>query len=145
MENAPDFDLKNQLVELSQRLQKSERERDEFRKKMEEAIEDKEQTFRRLEMMSSSHESRITEMHCVIAELSKKLRNKQDNVIMEETEVEGSGKFFFKLFLKINKRKHKILNIKYILSRNKLPGRIRIRVRSQSHKSGCRMSNRRFG
>ncbi|KAL5276751.1 MCC family protein [Megaselia abdita] len=57
---------------------------------MEEAIEDKEQTFRRLEMMSNSHESRITEMHCVIAELSKKLRNKQDNVIMEETEVEGS-------------------------------------------------------
>lgn len=101
MENIPEFDIKNQLVELSQRLQKSERERDEFKKKLEEAIDDKEQTFRRLEMMSASHESRITEMHCVIAELSKKLRNKQDNVIMEEAE--GSGeRLFFKLFSKFD-------------------------------------------
>lgn len=41
-------------------------------------------------MISAAHESRITEMHCVIAELSKKLRTKQENIIMEENEPDGS-------------------------------------------------------
>jgi len=42
-------------------------------------------------VVSQAHECRITEMHCVIAELSKKLRSKQDHIIMEEQEPEGSG------------------------------------------------------
>lgn len=51
---------------------------------------------KRLEVVSQAHECRITEMHCVIAELSKKLRSKQQHIIMEEEEPEpegeGSGK-----------------------------------------------------
>lgn len=45
---------------------------------------------RRLESMGSAHESRLTEMHCVIAELTKKLKYQQDNAILEDQEPDGS-------------------------------------------------------
>ena len=48
---------------------------------------------RHLEVVGQAHESRITEMHCVIVELSKKNKVKEDGVIMEENEPEGSGEF----------------------------------------------------
>lgn len=72
----------------------SEKECNEFKRKLHEALEEKERSYRRLEVISSAHESRITEMHCVIAELSKKLRNKQELTIFEENEPAdaGSGK-----------------------------------------------------
>lgn len=92
--------LKTEVLELSARLQNSERERDQMQRKLADAMEEKERSHRRLEAVSSAHESRITEMHCVIVELSKKLKNHQENAIMEEHETEGSGEsscghFFF--------------------------------------------------
>lgn len=81
-------------MELSARLQNSERERELMQKKLNEALEEKERSQRRLEAVGAAHESKITEMHCVIVELSKKLKNKQESAIMEEHEPEGSGKLF---------------------------------------------------
>lgn len=83
--------LKTEVLELSTRLQNSECERDSIQKKLSDALEEKERSQRRLEAIASSHESRITEMHCVIVELSKKLKNQQDSAIMEEQEPDGSG------------------------------------------------------
>ncbi|XP_055905241.1 colorectal mutant cancer protein isoform X1 [Eupeodes corollae] len=90
VENLSILELETQLKELSQKLQKSEKCRDDYKRKLDEATEDKERCYRRLEVISAAHESRITEMHCVIAELSKKLRAKQENTIMEENEPDGS-------------------------------------------------------
>lgn len=90
VENLTISDVHNQLKELQQNLLKSENVRDDYKRRLEEATKDKERCYRQLEIISASNESRITEMHCVIAELSKKLRNKQDNIILEENELEGS-------------------------------------------------------
>lgn len=83
--------LQTEVLELSARLQNSEREREILQRKLNDAIDEKERAQRRLESVGSSHESRITEMHCIIVELSKKLKMRQDNAIMEECEPEGSG------------------------------------------------------
>lgn len=91
--------LKTEVLELSARLQNSERERDSTQKKLADAMEEKERSHRRLESISSAHESRITEMHCVIVELSKKLKNRQDSAIIEEHEPEGSGESFSSNYL----------------------------------------------
>lgn len=84
--------LKTEVLELSARLQNAEREREAMQRKMTDALEEKERAQRRLESIGSAHESRLTEMHCVIVELNKKLKLRQDNAIMEENEAEGSGK-----------------------------------------------------
>lgn len=83
--------LKTEVLELSARLQNSERERECMQRKLNEAIEEKERSQRRLESIGSAHESRITEMHCIIVELNKKLKSRQDNAIIEEHEPDGSG------------------------------------------------------
>lgn len=87
--------LKTEVLELSARLLNSEREREQMQRKLHDAVEEKERAQRRLESIGSAHESRLTEMHCVIVELNKKLKLRQDNAIMEENEVEGSGKILF--------------------------------------------------
>lgn len=84
--------LENKVRELSQRLQQAEEQRTTVQQQLEECNAEKEICLRRLEIVSAAHECRITEMHCVIAELSKKLRNKQETTILEEQEPEGSGK-----------------------------------------------------
>ncbi|XP_023176592.2 colorectal mutant cancer protein isoform X1 [Drosophila hydei] len=76
--------LENRVRELSQRLQQAERQ-------LAESNVERDMCHKRLEVVSQAHECRITEMHCVIAELSKKLRNKQEHIIMEELEPEGEG------------------------------------------------------
>lgn len=78
------------MVELSERLKISEQQRDLIQKKLNEALDDKERTHRRLESIGSAHESRITEMHCVIVELNKKLKFQQENAILEDQEPDGS-------------------------------------------------------
>lgn len=96
--------LKTEVLELSARLQNAEREREAMQRKMTDALEEKERAQRRLESIGSAHESRLTEMHCVIVELNKKLKLRQDNAIMEENEAEGSGKtrfFFYKFHIKL--------------------------------------------
>ncbi|BFF92670.1 colorectal mutant cancer protein [Drosophila madeirensis] len=75
--------LENRVRELTQRLQQAERQ-------LSESNAEREMCHKRLEVVSQAHECRITEMHCVIAELSKKLRSKQDHIIVEEQEPEGS-------------------------------------------------------
>lgn len=92
MENLSLLELESQIKELSQRLNNTEKQRDELLHKLDECTEEKELCYRRLEVVGAAHESRITEMHCVIAELSKKLRTKQETTILEENEPEGSGK-----------------------------------------------------
>lgn len=83
--------LKTEVLELSARLQNSERERDVAQRKLTDAMEERERSQRRLESIGATHESRITEMHCIIVELNRKLKTRQDNAIMEEHEPEGSG------------------------------------------------------
>ncbi|XP_017119244.1 colorectal mutant cancer protein isoform X1 [Drosophila elegans] len=75
--------LENRVRELTQRLQQAERQ-------LKDSNTERETCHKRLEVVSQAHECRITEMHCVIAELSKKLRSKQEHIIMEEQEPEGS-------------------------------------------------------
>ncbi|EDW59244.1 colorectal mutant cancer protein isoform X2 [Drosophila virilis] len=76
--------LENRVRELSQRLQQAERQ-------LAESNVERDMCHKRLEVVSQAHECRITEMHCVIAELSKKLRSKQEHIIVEEQEPEGEG------------------------------------------------------
>lgn len=85
--------LKTEVLELSGRLQHSERERESIQKKLNDALEEKERSQRRLEGIGAAHESRITEMHCVIVELSRKLKAKQESAIIEEHEPDGSGEY----------------------------------------------------
>ncbi|XP_030370759.1 colorectal mutant cancer protein isoform X2 [Scaptodrosophila lebanonensis] len=76
--------------DLTQRLQQAEEQRSALQRQLNESNVEKEMCHKRLEVVSAAHECRLTEMHCVIAELSKKLRSKQDHIIMEEQEPEGS-------------------------------------------------------
>lgn len=78
------------LLELTQRLQRSEHGRNILEQQLRESLQDRDRTHRQLESLAATHESRITEMHCIIVELSKKLKTKEDGVIAEEPE--GSGK-----------------------------------------------------
>lgn len=81
------------MMELRARLQKSDIEKEELKIQLREYFDDKDNTQRHLEAISQQHESRITEMHCVIVELNKKLKQQQDTAIIEETEPEGSGEY----------------------------------------------------
>ncbi|XP_037946937.1 colorectal mutant cancer protein isoform X2 [Teleopsis dalmanni] len=90
VENLTQTHLEKQVVELSQRLQQAEQQRSDVQRQFEECKNERDLCLRRLEVVSTAHECRITEMHCVIAELSKKLRAKQDSTILEEQEPEGS-------------------------------------------------------
>lgn len=81
--------MRSEVVELSQRLQRSEHSRHVLEQQLRDTLQDRERTHRQLESLAATHESRITEMHCVIVELSKKLKTKEDGAIAEEPE--GSG------------------------------------------------------
>lgn len=83
--------MRSEVVELSQRLQRSEHSRHVLEQQLRDTLQDRERTHRQLESLAATHESRITEMHCVIVELSKKLKTKEDGAIAEEPE--GSGEF----------------------------------------------------
>lgn len=82
--------LETEVVELSERLKISEQQRDLIQKKLNEALDDKDRCVRRLESIGAAHESRVTEMHCVIVELNKKLKFQQENAILEDQEPDGS-------------------------------------------------------
>lgn len=87
--------LETEVLELSDRLKKSELERDSAQKRLNEALDEKDRVQRRLESVGAVHESRITEMHCVIVELNKKLKFQQDNAIIEDQEPDGSRSGMF--------------------------------------------------
>ncbi|XP_023034468.1 colorectal mutant cancer protein isoform X1 [Drosophila willistoni] len=80
--------LENRVRELSQRLQQAERQ-------VTESNTERDMCHKRLEVVSQAHECRITEMHCVIAELSKKLRNKHEHIIVEEQEPEACSELSY--------------------------------------------------
>lgn len=90
VENLSLQQLESQVRDLMHRLQISEQQRADLQHKLEECNGEKDLCLRRLDVVSAAHECRITEMHCVIAELSKKLRAKQDTVILEENEPDES-------------------------------------------------------
>lgn len=83
--------LKTEVLELSARLQHSERDREIMQRKLNDANDEKERSQRRLDSVGAANESRITEMHCIIVELNKKLKSKNENAIIEEHEPDGSG------------------------------------------------------
>lgn len=78
--------LKKEVEDLTFRLQQSEHEKEIIQKECSENLTEKEILERRLQNVLSSNESRMTELHCVIAELSKKLKVRQENAFIEETE-----------------------------------------------------------
>lgn len=82
--------LRSEIMDLSQRLQRSEHGRHIVEQQLRDAFHERERTSRHLEALAATHESRITEMHCIIVELSQKLKTKEEGVIAEEPE--GSGK-----------------------------------------------------
>uniref|UniRef100_A0A034WMI0 Colorectal mutant cancer protein n=1 Tax=Bactrocera dorsalis TaxID=27457 RepID=A0A034WMI0_BACDO len=90
VENLSLQQLESQVRDLMHRLQISEQQRADLQHQLEECNGEKDLCLRRLEVVSAAHECRITEMHCVIAELSKKLRAKQETVIIEENEPDES-------------------------------------------------------
>lgn len=79
------------MNDLRIRLQKSDMEKEELKHQIRKLFDEKDNTQKHLEAISQAHENRITEMHCIIVELNKKLKIQQDTAIMEETEPEGSG------------------------------------------------------
>ena len=79
-------------MELRSRLQKSEIEKEEVAMQLKDVCDERNLLQRHIEVVGQAHESRITEMHCVIVELSKKNKVKEDGVILEENEPgDGSG------------------------------------------------------
>jgi hypothetical protein len=85
--------LNTEVLELKKCLQKSEGDKEHLRGQLKEAYDERERGQRRLESIGAAHESRLTEMHCVIVELNRKLKMQQENAIMEEHEPDGSGEF----------------------------------------------------
>ncbi|KAG1675837.1 Colorectal mutant cancer protein [Nymphon striatum] len=82
--------LKGEIYELSNRLQHVGQDRDllekQFTKAQLERINLVKTSEDRLDQQSERYEERITELHSVIAELSKKLNHQQANIIREEDE-----------------------------------------------------------
>lgn len=82
--------LNKDMNDLRIRLQKADMEKEELKLQIRKLFDEKDSTQKHLEAISQQHENRITEMHCIIVELNKKLKIQQDTAIMEETEPEGS-------------------------------------------------------
>jgi len=90
------------MNDLRMRLQKSDIEKEDLKAQMRKMFEEKDNTQKHLEAISQAHENRITEMHCIIVELNKKLKIQQDTAILEETEPEGSGEYPFNPWINFN-------------------------------------------
>jgi hypothetical protein len=58
--------LNSDMIEMRSRLQKSDLEKEELKMQIHKLFEEKKNFERHLEAISSAHDSRITEMHCVI-------------------------------------------------------------------------------
>lgn len=123
------------MIELRDRLQKSDLEKEELKMQIRELFHEKDNTQRHLEAISQAHESRITEMHCVIVELNKKLKVQQDTAIIEETEPEGSGKS-----IKLKFPSRSLCNFPSLSSfRTQLSRRFNLQLRNRN----CKLSERR--
>ncbi|XP_027695068.1 colorectal mutant cancer protein [Vombatus ursinus] len=82
--------LKGDIVELNNRLQQTERERDLLEKKLAKAQGEQSHLMKEhedvQEQMTLRYEERITELHSIIAELNKKIDRLQGTTIREEDE-----------------------------------------------------------
>jgi hypothetical protein len=83
--------MSNDLTELKTKLLQAELEKEKLAKQVRQLFKDKDETQRHLQALAISHENKITEMHCVIAELSKKLNIQQENKIAEESETDQNS------------------------------------------------------
>uniref|UniRef100_A0A1B0CHC1 Uncharacterized protein n=1 Tax=Lutzomyia longipalpis TaxID=7200 RepID=A0A1B0CHC1_LUTLO len=82
--------ITEKVMEMAEKLKNATKDREALQKELSEALEEKDRSRRRLEVISAAHESRLTEMHCVIVELSKKLKRYEERSILEEQEPEES-------------------------------------------------------
>ena len=57
------------MIELKSRLQKTDLEKGELKSQIHKLFEEKKHFERHLEAISTAHDSRITEMHCVIGNI----------------------------------------------------------------------------
>lgn len=78
--------MSNDLTELKTKLLHADAEKEKLAKQVRQLFKDKDETQRHLQSLAISHENKITEMHCIIAELSKKLNIQKENQIAEESE-----------------------------------------------------------
>lgn len=78
--------MSNDLTELKTKLLHADLEKDKLTKQVRQLFKEKDETQRHLQALAISHENKITEMHCIIAELSKKLNVQKENQIAEESE-----------------------------------------------------------
>ncbi|KAG5682099.1 hypothetical protein PVAND_011478 [Polypedilum vanderplanki] len=76
--------------DLKTQLRKSNEEREKLRLQIQKLFAEKDETCKHIAAISQAHENKITEMHCIIVELSKKLKMQQDNAIIEEPEGSAS-------------------------------------------------------
>uniref|UniRef100_T1JC16 Harmonin-binding protein USHBP1 PDZ-binding domain-containing protein n=1 Tax=Strigamia maritima TaxID=126957 RepID=T1JC16_STRMM len=83
--------LKSEIIDLNSRFQRLNHERDILEKQLNKSQLEKlrfaRDTDDRLEQQSQQYEERLTELHSVIAELTKKFENQKENVIREEDEM----------------------------------------------------------
>lgn len=74
--------LNNDMIEMRSRLQKGDHEKEELKMQIHKLFEEKKNFERHLEAISSAHDSRITEMHCVIGRQKKKNYIKHFSIIL---------------------------------------------------------------
>lgn len=81
--------LKSEILDLSNRLKCVTQERDHFEKALSKAEVDRHKAEQKLEEEMQLHEEQLTELHSVIAELTRKVQHQRTLVIREEEDVSG--------------------------------------------------------
>lgn len=81
--------LKSEILDLSNRLQSVTQERDHFEKSFHKAEVDRHNAEQKLEEEMQLHEEQLTELHSVIAELTRKVQHQRTLVIREEEDISG--------------------------------------------------------
>lgn len=94
--------MQYKIKELNQSLQHSEKERLKLQKQLEECNEQKEIYLKRLNMVTVAHKRRISELHYIIGELTKKLKAKYKITAlqMEQTAKKTKGKRNFEVIVR---------------------------------------------
>lgn len=81
--------LKSEILDLSNRLQCVTQERDHFEKSLHKAEVERHKAEQKLEEELQIHEEQLTELHSVIAELTRKAQHQRSLVIREEEDISG--------------------------------------------------------
>lgn len=91
--------LKSDILDLSNRLQFLTQERDQLEKALSKSEIERMKIEKRIEEESQLHEEQLTELHSVIAELTRKVQHQRSMVIREEEDVSGVYRMFVKILL----------------------------------------------